>query len=356
MIAVDAMGGDYAPQAVVQGAYQAAKQGIEVLLFGNYTLLTELLYDLDPHWQRLSLHIVDCHEVVHMDDKPTQALVHKKNASLFGAIRAVAQGQADGVVSAGNSGAMLVGAITYLKRIPGLVRPALATFLPTVSGAVLVLDLGANVDCKPIYLHQFGLMASLFLEQNKSVERPRIALISNGHEEGKGSALVQQAYTLLANDKNLNFVGNIEPRDMFQGTVDIVVCDGFVGNVLLKTVQGTSQTLLGWMNEVYHRTWYTKLIGLCTKRILRPLYKRIDYKNHPGALLLGVQYPCIVAHGSSSAISIERSIVYAQRVAQEQSILKLNQALTQKLSFSEDTAVDTLYPEAEPRADAPCEF
>ncbi len=270
MIAIDAMGGDFAPRAAVFGAYRAAKAGIPVMLFGQQALITDLLLQCDTQWHRFSIEIVHCTESIGMTEEPSRSIIRKKDSSIVRAMEYLAQQKVSAFVSAGHSGAILTAAVLILKRIDGIMRPALSAFLPTPHGPSLCLDLGANTDCKPEYLRQFALMGSIFLQKEKEIAQPRVALLSNGAERFKGSQLVKQAYQLLE-DASLHFVGNLEPKELFNGYADVIVMDGFVGNVVLKTIQGSAGAMKQWIRTEFTRSWVTKLLGLITQ----PIFKRL---------------------------------------------------------------------------------
>ena len=336
MIAVDAMGGDFAPKVAVQGAFNAVKNSsgsIAVTLFGYQDVIEQILTDCDKNWAKLPISVVDCTAVVGMGDEPTKDLFRKKDSSLFKALYATADDTAQAVVSAGNSGAALVGGIMILGRIAGLLRPALGTFLPTKKNPIFVIDVGANTDCKPEHLRQFALMGSLFVQQTASCQSPRVALLANGEEPYKGNQAVKAAYDLLENTPSLNFIGNLESRALFNGLADVVVCDGFVGNILLKSIQGTGQAIFDWIKQAYAKSWYSFLIGYLSKPLMKPLRHKIDYRKHGGALLLGLQKPLIVAHGCSNEQAIENAILYAHSVVQKKILQTFNTALAERLAM-----------------------
>ena len=332
MIAVDAMGGDFAPDVAVRGAYNAVKNTPElaITLFGKRDLVENVLNKCDAQWRTMPITIVDCATVVGMGDEPTRDLLQKRDSSLFCAIEAVAQNKAQAVVSAGNSGAALVAGIVLLGKVPGVMRPALGTFLPTKKSVIFLLDIGANTDCKAEYLKQFGLMGNLFVKQNTTIVRPRVALLSNGEERYKGSLAVKNAFDLLEKT-SMYFVGNIESRELFNDVVDVVVCDGFVGNVLLKAVQGTVQALTQWIKDSYTRSLYGKLLGYLSKPFMKTIKDTIDYRKQGGALLLGLNYPLIISHGCSDAHAIEQAILFAHATVQKKVLNRFNEALTQEL-------------------------
>lgn len=329
MIAVDVMGGDFAPSITVQGAYNAARKGIKVALFGQEHVMIDLLKKIDLSWNLLPITLVNCLEVVGMAEDPTRSVL-KKNSSLMRCLQAVKHQEAHAVVSAGNSGAAVVGSILVFERVKGIVRPALGTFLPTKNGSVFLIDIGANVDCKPEYLQQFAYMGHLFVQQHTKIKNPRVALISNGHERGKGSSATKQAYQLLE-ESSLNFIGNIESRDIFDDHADVLVCDGFVGNVLLKGVQGASSALTHWFKKSFYASFYGRIVGGLSKPFFKKLKDTINYQHVGGALLLGVNYPLVVAHGCSNAQAFENAILFAHSVIQKQVLSCFNENLLKLL-------------------------
>lgn len=334
MIAVDAMGGDFAPRAVVHGAYKAAQSGIPISLFGDAKQLESILFQLNPHWDSLPLSIVHCDEVIAMGDEPSRSVLSKKNSSLVRAVKAVAQGDAQAVVSAGNSGAALVAGTLILGRVEGVLRPAIGDFLPTKNGSVFCLDLGANVDCKPEYLAQFARMGSVYVQLFHNIKNPRVALLSNGQEPYKGCAVVKHAYAQL-DQSSLNFVGNIEPRDMFDDSADVIVSDGFVGNTVLKAIQGTARTMVAWIDLERKKSWlYSIGLFLC-RGLFKNLKRKIDYTHKGGALLLGVNHPLLIAHGCSNEVAVENAIKRAYHIVQEKLVVRYNERLQEALTLGE---------------------
>jgi len=320
MIAVDAMGGDRAPEAIVQGAVAAAQQGIPLLLCGKKDVLLSLL---PSDWETLPITLEFCEQEIGMAEEPGRAVRSKLQSSLVCAMKAVASGRASAFFSAGNSGAVLVASVILCGRVPGLHRPAVGTFLPARNGSFFCLDVGGTVDCKAAYLYQFALMGHAYLTITKQMEYPRIGLLSNGHEPFKGSAEVKKAYGLLS-QSSLNFVGNIEAREVTEGLVDIVVCDGFVGNVMLKAIQGTARTLFSWMKDEAQKSWFQKICLWLNSNLFRALKKRADYASVGGALLLGVKKPIIIAHGRSDANAVKNGILFAHQVVKEGRVQKFN--------------------------------
>ena len=304
VIAVDAMGGDLGPSVVVPGAIEAARQtGAKILLVGNEATLDGELNRLSP--SGVALEIVHAPEVAGMDEKPSDILRRKKNASIQVACRLVRDGAAQGVVSAGHSGASVACGMFIMGRIPGVERPALASLLPTEKEPVVLLDVGATVDCKPYNIFQFGLMGDAFARDILNKESPRVGLLSIGEEEGKGNSQVKEAYELFKMAQNLNFSGNIEGRDLFTGEMDVAVCDGFVGNVALKLSEGLGLSLSRVLKrELLNSGFLPKLGSLLAKSAFRRFAKVVDYAEYGGAPLLGLQNISIVCHGRSNAKAI----------------------------------------------------
>ena len=302
VIAVDAMGGDLGPSVVVPGAIEAARQtGAKILLVGNEATLDGELNRLSP--SGVDLEIVHAPEVAGMDEKPSDILRRKKNASIQVACRLVRDGAAQGVVSAGHSGASVACGMFIMGRIPGVERPALASLLPTEKEPVVLLDVGATVDCKPYNIFQFGLMGDAFARDILNKESPRVGLLSIGEEEGNSQ--VKEAYELFKMAQNLNFSGNIEGRDLFTGEMDVAVCDGFVGNVALKLSEGLGLSLSRVLKrELLNSGFLPKLGSLLAKSAFRRFAKVVDYAEYGGAPLLGLQNISIVCHGRSNAKAI----------------------------------------------------
>ena len=308
-VAVDAMGGDHAPQEVVAGAAQAARDlGVEIILVGP----TDRMH---REWRAagagaLPVRVVDATEVIEMGEPPAMALRRKRQASILVAVEALRRGEADAVVSAGNTGAAMAAALLTLGRIEGIDRPAIAAVLPTLRGRAIMVDVGANVDCRPKHLLQFAVMGSVYAQRVLGVARPRVGLMSNGTEETKGNELVIRAADLLR-ESGLHFIGNVEGRDFFDGAADVVVCDGFVGNLLLKFGEGLAVGIFTLLREELSRGLLVRLgVALATPR-LRALARRMDYTEYGGAPLLGVNGICIITHGSSRAKAMRNSIALA---------------------------------------------
>lgn len=311
-IAVDAMGGDHAPIEIVRGAELAvAEYGCEVTLIGKEEQVVPLI-QRSPHWRK-NIHFVPAADDIGMDAVPTEAVRKYKDASIVVAARMVKEGQADALISAGNTGVTMVAALLGLGRIQGIERPAIGTVLPTETGRCLVVDVGANADCRSSHLYQFGLMGLAYAERILGIAQPRLGLLSNGEEAGKGNDLVLQAYSRFKDDQSVNFVGNVEGRDITKGKADVLVCDGFTGNIVLKLAEGMSESIFRLLKQGIQESLRSRLGGLLLKPALKRIAKRMDYTEYGGAPLLGVDGVCIIAHGSSNAKAIKNAI----RVAME---------------------------------------
>ena len=326
-IVVDAFGGDYAPFEIVAGAVKAlqANEKLNLVLVGDKDKITEILQSLVFVSDRLE--IVHAPDVVTMDDVPTVAIRTKKTSSIVVAYDYLKQNDdAMALVSAGSTGATLTGAVLKLGRIPNISRPALAPILPTVNdGGVMLLDCGANADCKPENLLHFGIMGNEYMKAI-GVKKPRIGLLNIGTEEEKGSETVKEAYQLLKNS-NLNFVGNIEARDVLRGNVDVVVSDGFAGNVCLKTIEGTAEILFDELKDAMTSSFKTKLGALLLKKKMKGIKQKYDYTKVGGAPLLGVTKIVLKCHGNSKADSIASTIEQAFVLANNKLIEKVKTAV-----------------------------
>jgi glycerol-3-phosphate acyltransferase PlsX len=328
VIAVDAMGSDRAPKPEVEGAIQAARQyGIQVLLVGREAQVSA---ELDHHRQaaRLPIQIVHASEVVTMEEKAAQAMRAKRDSSLRVGVRLVRDGTAAGFVTAGNTGAAMALAKMVLGVLPGVDRPALAAVFPTSRGtAAILVDVGANVDCKPENLEQFAVMGEIYSRSIFGTQQPRVGLLSIGEEQSKGNELTRQTYQLLK-QLSLNFVGNVEGRDLYNGNVDVIVCDGFVGNVALKISEGVVELVRAALKESLRAT-ITRQVGfLLSRQAFVEFKKRVDYAEYGGAPLLGLKGVCIVSHGSSNATAIKNAIRVASEFAERQINASIEQELT----------------------------
>lgn len=314
VLAVDAMGGDFGPSVVVPGALSAAREtGAKVLLVGMESAIREALEQVPAAERDEALYgIVPASQVVEMREKPSEILRTKKDSSIQVACRLVKQGEAKAIISAGHSGAAVACGMFILGRVPGVERPALATILPTEKAPMLLLDVGANVECRPHHLFQFGLMGTTFAQDILGYENPRLGILSIGEEEGKGNSLVKGSYDLLKMAQNLNFLGNVEGRDLFTGNVDVVVCDGFVGNVALKLSEGLGSSLTHVLKRELLTSGLLPKIGtFLAKKAFRKFGKMVDYAEYGGAPLLGLQGVAIVCHGASNAKAIASAVTMA---------------------------------------------
>lgn len=312
-IAVDAMGGDFAPGEIVRGALEACQNFKQpVILVGDEGIIQNELKDLDNGKELLE--IVHAPEVISNHESPAVAVRRKKNSSIVRSVSLVKEGEAAALVSAGSTGAVMAAALLGLGRIKGIDRPAIVSIIPSLKGGTVLLDVGANVDCKPYQLVQFAIMGSLYAERVMGISFPRVGLLSNGEEDTKGNELTLAAYQLLKLT-DLNFTGNAEGRDIFRGTVDVMVCDGFVGNVVLKTGEGLAGALLEMIKEEVSKNMLAKLGALMALPALKNFRRRLDYAEYGGAPLLGVNGIAIICHGSSPARAIKNAIRTAREAA-----------------------------------------
>ena len=304
-IAIDAMGGDYAPEQIVFGSVRAAKKyGCEIVLVGDEQKIRKVLEE-EQGWQDLKISVHHASEVIEMGEHPGAAIRRKKDASVVVATRLVKAGVCDAVLSAGSTGAAAASALLVLGRIKGIDRPTIATPMPTPRGVTLLLDSGANVDSKPRHLVQSALMGSIYSQYIFDMEKPRVGLLNIGEEETKGNEQALATYPLLQQMTTINFIGNVEGRDIPKGNVDVVICDGFVGNVVLKFAEGLAKTLMKLIKEtIKDGGFLAKLGALLVMPALKKLGKRLDVTEYGGAPLLGVDGCCIICHGSSNAKSI----------------------------------------------------
>ena len=310
-IAVDAMGGDFGLAVNVAGAVQAVKSGkTEVILVGDSVRIKEELERLDA--KKGCIEIVHASQIVEMDEKPSDALRKKKDSSITVSANLVKEGLADGLISAGNSGATLACGMFNVGRVPGVERPALAAFMPTEKSHFVLTDAGANVDCKGFHLLQFGIMADVLSKFMLNVPNPKVGLLSNGEEHGKGNILVKEAFELLMKS-SLNFVGNIEGRDLFTGAVDVVVCDGFVGNVVIKHSEGLASSFGRLLKGELKRGFFGKIGSTLALSSLKRFSRLVDYAEYGGAPLLGLKGICFVCHGASNSKAIANAVNMASK-------------------------------------------
>lgn len=306
-IAVDAMGGDFAPTAVVNGAYQAAAEdGISILLVGDKQTIESKLSDLgDPV---NTIEIVHADEVVGMDEPATTPIRRKPESSIRVCGELVKEGRAQAMVTAGNTGAALIVAKMVIGAIEGVDRPALAAVLPNARGRTVLLDVGANIDSKPSHLRQFAVMGFFFAQEILGTETPRVGLMSIGEEESKGTDLTRAVFQEMHKTTGFNFVGNVEGRDVFKGSVDVVVCDGFVGNAILKSAESMAQMVATMMRQEVGTSWRNRMGYLLARPAFESFARRVDYREYGGAPLLGIEGGCFIGHGRSNPKAIRNSI------------------------------------------------
>lgn len=312
-IVVDAMGGDNAPEEIVKGCILARDEyNINIVLSGKEEKIKKIL-DKSTNSNK-NIDIINAEEVITNEEKPVLALRRKKDSSLVKALYAVKNNEADAIVSAGSTGALLSGGLLLIGRMEGIERPALATLIPSMSGGfTMLIDSGANVDCKPEFLYDFAIMGNVYMQKVMNVSNPRISLANIGSEKGKGDKLTNETYDLLENSNlPLNFCGNIEARDILFGKSDIIVCDGFVGNIILKSLEGSVAALMGGIKTELTSSFKSKIGVLLIKSSLRNFKNKFDYKEVGGAPLLGVKAPVIKAHGSSNDIAIKNALRQAK--------------------------------------------
>jgi glycerol-3-phosphate acyltransferase PlsX len=321
-VAVDAMGGDNAPEEIVTGALEAASAAIRPILTGPRGLDTG------------GLELIEAPQVIAMDEKPADAVREKPDSSLVAACRAVADGRADVALSAGNTGAMLAASLVQIRRLPGVRRPAIAVVLPTQNGPSVLLDSGANAEARPEHLLQFGQMGSIFAHEVLDVENPQVRLLSIGEEPEKGSKLTLEAYELLSEAEELDFRGNIESRHLLAGGADVIVTDGFTGNVSLKLLEGTIKTLLDALRAEIAASTRGKVGGLLIRPAARGLRARLDPDTYGGAYLLGLRGLVVIAHGNSNRRAIANAIRLAAHGAEHDIVARLRERLQERVVAS----------------------
>lgn len=325
-IAVDAMGGDHAPDEIVAGVLEALEQykDVERVFFVGQP---EAIEPLLAHQDRAKIEIVPAAEIIDMGDHPATAYRRKKDASISVATRLVKEGQADAVISAGSTGGQMVAALFGLGRIKGIDRPAIGCVIPTAEGGKLLVDAGANTNVTPENLQQFAQMGSIYMKSILGMVQPKVGLINNGSEETKGSDLTQAVYQLLKADDSIHFIGNIEGRDIPAGVADVMVCDGFTGNIVLKTMEGMGKTILTMLQKEVEASVKYQLGALLMKPALRGLKHRMDYAEYGGAPLLGVNGISIVCHGSSKAPAIRNAVRVARECHEKQFVQEIKTRL-----------------------------
>jgi len=328
IILVDAMGGDNAPDAVIKGAVKAVSEvDSQIMLIGNKDIINsrvkelfgkEKIEDISPKFS-----IYHTTETIEMEDKPTDAIKHKKDSSMVVGFRLLKEGKGDVFLSAGNSGALLTGATLLVGRIKGIDRPAMAPMLPAYKKRLMLIDAGANTNCKPLNLVQFAQMATIYLKNTYGIEKPAIGLLNIGTEPTKGNELIRESYEILTSESErlgINFVGNVEGRDAFSGKIDAIVCDGFTGNVFLKTVEGLGKLVKRTLTESLKKNLLSTIAALPALPGIKRFSKTMDYKEYGGALFLGVKKPVIKAHGSSDEKLFHYTIKQAEEFAKNKAV------------------------------------
>jgi glycerol-3-phosphate acyltransferase PlsX len=328
-VAVDAMGGDRGPEEVVAGAVDARSDTIEPVLVGP------------PGLEAHGLRLIEAPEVIAMHEKPAEAVRAKPNSSLVAACRAVADGEADVAVSAGNTGAMLAAGLLELRRLPGVMRPAIAVVIPAQRGPSVLIDAGANADARAEHLVQFAHMGAVFAAEILEGSNPEVRLLSIGEEDEKGNQLTIEAHELLRGEQNLNFQGNVESRHLLAGAADVVVCDGFTGNVCLKLIEGTIKTILEGLRAEIEASATTRLGGLLIRPAARRLRTRLDPDTYGGAYLLGLRGLAVIAHGNSSRRAIANAIRLGARGVEHRVVERLGERLPDRVVASARSSAPT---------------
>ncbi|MEZ0482587.1 phosphate acyltransferase PlsX [Planococcus sp. SSTMD024] len=327
-IAIDAMGGDNAPKEIIEGVKQAleAFSDVEILLYGQEEKIDEYIKPQDR------LTIIHCTEVIEAEDDPVRSVRRKKDASMVRMAEAVKEGTADAAVSAGNTGALMSAGLFIVGRIDGVDRPALAPTLPTMDGkGFLMLDLGANADAKPEHLVQYAIMGSIYAEKVRGISNPTVGLLNIGTEEKKGNELTKAAFPLLK-EAPVNFIGNVESRDLLNGAADVVVTDGFTGNMVLKTIEGTAMNVFAMIKDVFMASTKTKIAAMLVKNDLSALKGMLDYSEYGGAGLFGLKAPVIKAHGSSNGTAFYNAIRQARTMVEHDVAGKIYSTLKEEQS------------------------
>ena len=353
-ILLDAMGGDNAPDANIKGAVNAINQiKAEVILIGKQEVIEDRvkvlfgksLKEISPR-----LYIKNATETIEMEDKPTESIKHKKDSSMVVGFNMLKNGEGDVFISAGNSGALLAGATLLVGRIRGIDRPAMAGILPSYKSRLVLIDSGANTNCKPINLLQFAQMASIYMTNTLKIKSPKIGLLNIGTEETKGNDLVKSSYQLLkkySKDLNINFIGNVEGREAFLGDVDVMIADGFTGNVFLKSVEGLGKFVKKSLNDSFKKNLITKIAAVPSLPAIKNLSKMMDYKEYGGALFLGVQKPVVKAHGSSDEKLFKYTIKQAEQFVKNKAVEHLTEVYESELNKEKMTEIKEFIQELE---------
>ena len=322
-IALDAFGSDHAPFPEVEGAVMSINENVceKIFLVGDSTVLEKELskykYPLDR------IEIVHASEIITMEDDASTSVRSKPDSSIVKTLQLHKDGTVDAALSVGNTGAVLAASLFTLGRIKNILRPAIAVTFPTVKSHVLVLDSGANVDCEPEYLDQFAVVGSIYAKFLFNTPKPRIALLNIGEESKKGNEVTKKSFVLLSENKSINFIGNIEGKDILSGTTEVIVCDGFVGNVMLKTVEGVAYAFFGMIKDQINKDWIAKIGAILSFPVFRHIKKKMDKTEYGGALLIGLNGISVVGHGSSNALAIKNAIKFTNRIAESDLIQQI---------------------------------
>lgn len=330
-IAVDAMGGDLGSELPVRGAISALKErkDLEIVLLGPSDFLQEQVLEIIGDSAEISKRLFFEHapEVIGMDESPVEAIRKKKNSTVMVGFDLVRNKKADAIISAGNSGATMAAAIRKLGRLKGISRPGIASFFPTLKEPVMLMDIGANVDCRAQHLLQFAIMAASCSSLLNGIDRPRVGLLSIGEEAGKGNALIKETHALLSSG-SLNFIGNVEGRDVYKGDVDVIICDGFVGNISLKISEGLAEAAMQMLKAEILKSWRAKIGYLLIRNAFARFRGRLDYAEYGGAPLLGINGTGIICHGTSDATAIQNAVFVAADMVQH----RVNDGITRALA------------------------
>ncbi|MGM0437806.1 MAG: phosphate acyltransferase PlsX [Bacillota bacterium] len=312
-IVLDAMGGDNAPEAIVKGAVEACEleKGFNITLVGKEDLIKKELNKYD-NYKEQRIMVKNATEVITMNDSPAKALRQKKDSSLNIASNLIKENKGEALISAGNTGAVMAAGLFNIGRLTGIKRPSISTVFPAKGGQTLLMDAGANTDSKPENLQQFAVMGQIYSKKVLNVENPKVGLLSIGEEKKKGNKLVKDTYKLLENDKRINFIGNVEGRDIFENNCDVVVCDGFVGNIVLKTTEGVASFVFDILKETFTKNLRAKIGAGILKPYLKEMKNKLDYTQYGGAPLLGIKGVVIISHGSSNSTAIVNAIRVAR--------------------------------------------
>ncbi len=325
-IILDAMGGDNAPLEIIKGAAMAVSEyGIDIIAVGREADIRKAAQENSISLDKIT--IVNAEETIEMCDEPTAAIRHKKNSSMVVGLNMLAHKEGDAFVSAGSTGALLVGATLIAKRIKGVKRAAIGTVVPGTKKPYLLLDSGANVECRPEMLDEFATMGSIYMNKIFGIDKPTVGLVNNGAEESKGTPAYVEAHVMMKHNGNINFVGNVEPKDIPTGSTDVIVCDGFTGNVILKLTEGLAKALVGEIKKVFLKNLGTKIAALLVKSGLKEFKAMLDADEHGGALLMGINAPVIKAHGSSNAKAIKNALRQAKTCVNSNVVDNMRQAL-----------------------------